>query len=119
MASKIIALIFLFSFSVIAGENDKNNDPQKYNLENYALSMCLAKGFTDGEINKEAFSAVGAYVELGPYPVEAYEEVSELAKRFLAKNYISKNGNSKLTVMKCIDLSRSEQLKAIKDKYAQ
>ncbi|MBK1424452.1 T6SS amidase immunity protein Tai4 family protein [Yersinia pseudotuberculosis] len=90
---------------------------QKNNLENFALSICLEEGFPDGEINSEAFSAVGAYVELGAYPVEAYEEVSELAKKFLEKKYISKNGESKLTVMKCIDLSQSSELSAIKDKY--
>ncbi|AXY33354.1 MULTISPECIES: T6SS amidase immunity protein Tai4 family protein [Yersinia pseudotuberculosis complex] len=117
MAAKIISLIFLISFSTLAAEVNQNKVQQKNNLENFALSICLAEGFPDGEINSEAFSAVGAYVELGAYPVEAYEEVSELAKKFLEKKYISKNGESKLTVMKCIDLSQSGELSAIKDKY--
>jgi Type VI secretion system (T6SS), amidase immunity protein len=119
MASKIISLIFLISFSTLSAEVNQHKAQQEYNLENFALSICLANGFPDGEINKEAFSAVGAYVELGSYPVEAYEEAGELAKKFLTKNYISKNGKSKLTVMKCIDLSRSDELNAIKNKYAQ
>ncbi|AIN14483.1 acetyltransferase [Yersinia pseudotuberculosis] len=113
----ITSLIFLISFSTLAAEVNQNKVQQKNNLENFALSICLAEGFPDGEINSEAFSAVGAYVELGAYPVEAYEEVSELAKKFLEKKYISKNGESKLTVMKCIDLSQSSELSAIKDKY--
>ncbi len=70
----------LISFSTLAAEVNQNKVQQKNNLENFALSICLAEGFPDGEINSEAFSAVGAYVELGAYPVEAYEEVSELAK---------------------------------------
>ena len=115
MDIKIIALIFSLSFPAIAKENKITLE--NHNLENFSLSTCLAKGFTDDTVKKDAISATGAYVELGSYPAEAYEEANELAKKFLDKKYHSKEGKSELIVMKCIDLSRSKELMAIKNKY--
>ncbi|MTD27975.1 T6SS amidase immunity protein Tai4 family protein [Erwinia sorbitola] len=116
MNYKTITLILLLSVPAIA--KDRNDTVmQDNNLENFALSICLAKGFTDSAVKEDAFSASGAYVEQGSYPAEAYEEADELAKKFLAKKYHSKEGTSELIVMKCIDLSRSNELQEIKNKY--
>ncbi|MCT4700602.1 type VI secretion system amidase immunity protein Tai4 [Enterobacteriaceae bacterium H20N1] len=116
MDVKVALMISLLAFPALAKES--NNNSQNYNLENFALSMCLAKGFSDNEVKKDAFSAVNAYVELGSYPAEAYEEADNLIKEFLAKKYVGKNRNSEFIVMKCIDASRSKELKKIEQKYA-
>ena len=113
-----IKLIFIATTFIALPCLAKGIDTQKQdNLENFALSHCLAQGFSDRDVIKEANTASGAYVELGSYPAEAYEEASALAKHFLNKKYQSKSGDAKLTVMKCIDLSRSAELAAIEEKY--
>ncbi|MFK8260168.1 T6SS amidase immunity protein Tai4 family protein [Erwinia sp. AnSW2-5] len=84
----------------------------------FALSQCLANGFSDKSVKEDALAAVGAYVERGSYPAEVYEETTDLAHQFIKKKYMSKEGNAALIVMKCIDLSRSNELVAIKQKYA-
>ncbi|WP_455818525.1 T6SS amidase immunity protein Tai4 family protein [Pseudomonas cerasi] len=116
MDFKVIAALLLLSFPAIS--QDHQRDAGKYNLENFALSQCLANGFSDKSVKEDALAAVGAYVELGSYPAEAYEEATDLVHQFLNKKYVSKEGHSELIVMKCIDLSRSNELMVIKQKYA-
>lgn len=116
MDIKIILITSLFLTAPVLAKEALNN--KQYNLESFALSTCLAQGFSDDEVKNEAFSAAGAYVELSSYPAEAYEEASALAKNFLDKKYVSKEGNRKLTIMKCIDLSRSDALAKIAQKYS-
>lgn len=116
MDFKVIAVLLLLSFPAIS--QDKQRNVEKDNLENFALSQCLAQGFSDKSVKEDALDAVGAYVELGSYPAEAYEEATKLVHQFLNKKYVSKEGHSELIVMKCIDLSRSNELMAIKNKYA-
>ncbi len=116
MDIKVVMMTMLFTFPALA--KDTSNSAQPYNLANFALSTCLAKGFTDKAVKEDALSAVGAYVELGSYPAEAYEETNKLVKEYLAKKYVGKNENSEFIVMKCIDVSRSTELKQIAQKYA-
>ncbi|MBK4725564.1 T6SS amidase immunity protein Tai4 family protein [Pantoea agglomerans] len=116
MDFKVMAVLLLLSFPAISQDNQ--SDAGKNNLENFALSQCLAQGFSDKSVKEDALAAVGAYVELGSYPAEAYEEATDLVHQFLNKKYVSKEGHSELIVMKCIDLSRSNELMAIKNKYA-
>lgn len=109
----LIATIFTTLPCLAKGiSTDKQN-----NLESFALSHCLAQGLSESNAKKEANAAAGAYIELGNYPAEAYEETSALVKHFLSKKYESKAGNVELTVMKCIDLSHSAELEAIEEKY--
>lgn len=116
MAFKVITVLLLLSFPAISQDNQHN--VEKYNLENFALSQCLARGFSDKTLQQDAVDAVRAYVELGSYSAEAYDETSDLVHQFLKKKYVSKEGHSELIVMKCIDLSRSNELMIIKNKYA-
>src|ERR1700690_2980627 len=82
--------------------------PSEY-LKNFALSVCLADGYSSKEVMKDSLAAAGAYSELGSLPFEAYEKAETLAKQFLAKKYLSISGEQ-LTLMKCIDLFHSKEL---------
>ncbi|HXE05302.1 MAG TPA: T6SS amidase immunity protein Tai4 family protein [Bryobacteraceae bacterium] len=90
--------------------------PVQY-LRNFALSKCIADGYTSEEVAKDSLAAAGGYLELGSLPMEAYEEAASLGKKFLAKNYPSKSG-AQLTLMKCIDFFYSEELQQVAKKYA-
>ena len=85
-------------------------------LKNFALSVCISDGYQSQEVKKDALDAAGGYFELGSFPIEAYEEVEALGKKFLAKEYKGIHGE-KLTLMKCIDLFHSEELDQIVKKY--
>ena len=90
--------------------------PTEY-LKNFALSVCLADGYTATETHKDSLAAAGGYSELGRLPFAAYEEAESLAKQFLAKKYESVTGEQ-LTLMKCIDLFHSKELDQIARKYS-
>ena len=85
-------------------------------LKNFALSVCISNGYGAEEVTKDSRIAAGGYLELGSFPIEAYEETDALSKVFLAKEYRGIRGG-KLTLMKCIDLFHSKELQQIIDKY--
>jgi len=51
-------------------------------LKNFALSTCIADGYTSNEVVKDSSAAAGGYLELGSFPFEAYEEAALLGKNF-------------------------------------
>ncbi len=88
--------------------------PAEY-LKNYALSVCIAEGYSAKEVKNDAAAARG-YMEFGDYSLEAHTAVRALAKEFLAKPYDSMSGEP-MTMAKCIDLVHSQALQAIIKKY--
>lgn len=93
--------------------------PLKNDLENFTLSFCLAQSESGEIMQREAKAAVGAYVELGRYPAEAYEEAALVARNYLKRPYQSYQEGVQLILMKCIDASQSKELKSIKNRYSQ
>ncbi|WP_338911576.1 T6SS amidase immunity protein Tai4 family protein [Serratia marcescens] len=87
--------------------------PAEY-LKNYALSVCIAEGYSAKEVKNDA--AARGYMEFGDYSLEAHTAVRALAKEFLAKPYDSMSGEP-MTMAKCIDLVHSQALQAIIKKY--
>ena len=86
-----IAAIFAFLLAsmladAVAGTARVEYSPIEY-LKNFALSVCLADGYTSKEVVKDSLAAAGGYSELGSLPFEAYEEAESLARQFLAKKY--------------------------------
>jgi Type VI secretion system (T6SS), amidase immunity protein len=86
-------------------------------LKNFALSACIAQGYTADEVVKDSRAAAGGYLELGSFSLEASMEAAALAKTFLAKDYEGKHGD-KLTLMKCIDLFHSKELDQLARKHS-
>jgi hypothetical protein len=82
-------------------------------LKNFALSTCVARGFADPTLQREARAAAGAYVEFGNHGPEAYAQAGRLADEFLARPYHAKGGKTALVVMKCVDLFHSPELDAL------
>ncbi|HAT4998022.1 type VI secretion protein [Serratia marcescens] len=89
--------------------------PAEY-LKNYALSVCIAEGYSAKEVKNDAAAAARGYMEFGDYSLEAHTAVRALAKEFLAKPYDSMSGKP-MTMTKCIDLVHSQELQAIIKKY--
>ncbi len=85
-------------------------------LKNYALSVCIAEGYSAKEVKNDAAAAARGYMEFGDYSLEAHTAVRALAKEFLAKHYDSVSGEP-MTMAKCIDLVHSQALQAIIKKY--
>jgi hypothetical protein len=119
MASRIAAV---FAFLVASMLADAVADaarveysPIQY-LKNFALSVCLADGYTSEEVKKDSLAAAGGYSERSSLPFEAYEQAESLAKQFLAKEYRSFSGE-KLVLMKCIDLFHSRELDQLAKRY--
>lgn len=118
MASKI-AIANLFAVlawgSLSAQDIRERYTPTEY-LINYALSTCLADGYTSEEVRTDSSAAARGYLELGSFPLEAYTEATLLGRKFLQKDYKSISGES-LTLMKCIDFIHSRELKQLAAKY--
>lgn len=93
----------------------RKSPPQNL-FKRYALSTCIADGFPEGEVFSEASAAARGYLELGDLPIEAHTEATLLGREYLKKEYLSKSG-AKLTLMKCIDFYKSEELHGIYLKY--
>jgi hypothetical protein len=119
MISRIAAvsafLVASMLADAVADEARVEYSPIQY-LKNFALSVCLANGYRSKEVMKDSLAAAGGYSELGSLPLEAYEKAVTLAKRFLAKKYLSISGEQ-LTLMKCIDLFHSKELDQLARKY--
>ena len=114
----VAAIAFLAA--LLAGEAQADNvrveySPSQY-LKNFALSACINQGYTSDEVVKDSKAAAGGYLELGRFPYQAHEEAAALARKFLAKEYLSIHGD-KLTLMKCIDLFNSKELEQLARKY--
>jgi Type VI secretion system (T6SS), amidase immunity protein len=119
MISKIVAAVALLLAPLPAGAKDAHTrveySPIQY-LKNFALSTCIADGFTSDDVVKDSTAAAGGYLELGSFPFEAYEAAAALGKTFLAKDYQGKSGEQ-LTLMKCIDLFHSKELDRLAKRY--
>ncbi|CAI0725197.1 Uncharacterised protein [Serratia entomophila] len=112
--SKIATLLILAVLSMKAVANVKYSPEE--NLKNYALSVCIADGYSAREVKKDAAAAARGYTEFGDYSLEAHTAVRALAKEFLAKPYDSQSGEP-MTMVKCIDLVHSQELQVIIKKY--
>ncbi|PIT12878.1 T6SS amidase immunity protein Tai4 family protein [Snodgrassella alvi] len=118
MDFKLIALSSLLMLSISAASAQER--PQlKNDLENFTLSYCLAQSDFGEILQREAKAAVGAYVERGRYPAEAYEEAVQVVHDYLKRSYKSYTEGVQLTVMKCIDASQGTEIAVIKKRYLQ
>jgi hypothetical protein len=121
MGSKFKLLVALALLAAPSSVDAKDTDVRvaysaiQY-LKNFALSVCISDGYKSEEVVKDSSAAAGGYLELGGFPMEAYEEAEALGKKFLAKEYNSIHGE-KLTLMKCIDLFHSKDLDQLARKY--
>ncbi len=117
-SSVVAALAFLVAPSIVqaqVADGPVHYSPGEY-LKNFALSVCISNGYGSDEVTMDSRAAAGGYLELGGFPIEAYEETDALSKIFLAKEYHGIHGG-KLTLMKCIDLLHSKELEQIVEKY--
>nr|WP_314727999.1 T6SS amidase immunity protein Tai4 family protein [Serratia quinivorans] len=112
--------LLLVITSLIASPSGLAQFKQMYSpesqLENYALSACIAEGYSAAEVKNDAAAAARGYTEFGNYSLEAHTAVRNLAKQFLARQYDSMSGEP-MTMAKCIDLYHSQELKQIISKY--
>ena len=89
--------------------------PEQY-IKNYALSVCVAKGYSSKEVQDDASAAARGYLEFGDYALSAHRAVIKLVDAFLAKKYASQSGDP-MTLPKCIDAYHSAELENIAKHY--
>ena len=121
MAVKITLSIFcalaLVSSACYGDVTEKKYYTPIQYLKNYALSSCIARGYQSKDVVNDAIVAANGYKELGSLDIDAYNEAAVLGQKFLAKEYMSQNGE-KLVLMKCIDFYHSKELDRLARKYA-
>ena len=113
---KLFGIISIFAFTCSHTANAKEKYSSEDYLKNYALSVCIAEGYSAAEVKNDAAAAARGYTEFGNYSLEAHTAVRNLAKQFLARQYDSMSGEP-MTMAKCIDLYHSQELKQIISKY--
>ncbi|MGE5476894.1 MAG: T6SS amidase immunity protein Tai4 family protein [Bacteroidales bacterium] len=89
---------------------------QKVLLKNWAFSACLSIVATDDAARADANATAGAYLEYGHQPIEAYEELRQLAEQFARRQYAG-SVPSHFNTMKCIDLFHSRALDRLTAKW--
>lgn len=110
MDIKIATVLFstmLFPLQVSANANAEYTSGQY--IKNYALSVCVAKGYNSKQVKDDAAAAARGYLEFGDYSLAAHSAVRKLADQFLAKNYSSQSGEA-MVLAKCIDFYHSAEL---------
>lgn len=90
---------------------------QKTLLKNWAVSVCLAKVAKTPEAKEDANATASAYMEFGKQPLEAYEQLRELADTF-SKRVYGGSVQSEFNTMKCIDLMHSKELETLTTRLA-
>jgi len=90
---------------------------QKTLLKNWALSVCLAQVAHSVRDREDANAAASAYLEFGHQPIEAYDALRALARRYAARTY---RGSipALFNTMKCIDLFHSREFDTLVDRLA-
>lgn len=119
MLPKVIMFAgLLFCTLAVTGEERGRVEysPAGY-FKNYALSACIARGYSSKETVGDAMASAGGYFELGGHPSGAYPEAIRLAEEFLKREYKSYGSDERLTLMKCIDLYHSKELDELTRKY--
>lgn len=119
----ICTVMFLFNQQSYAQGSDvswqsKSLDErysQKILLKNWALSVCLAQVAKDPKTQADASETASAYLEFGRQPIEAYDKLAALAKKYASRQYGSAI-QSELNTMKCIDLFHSKELEKLSSK---
>ncbi|YCI28669.1 type VI secretion system amidase immunity protein Tai4 [Erwinia sp. PK3-005] len=107
-----VATVLFFSSQV----NAKPEYSAEQYIKNYALSVCVAKGYNSKEVKDDASAAARGYLEFGDYSLAAHSAVRKLVDEFLAKTYSSQSGES-MILAKCIDVYHSAELESIVKKY--
>ncbi|PNS10109.1 type VI secretion protein [Mixta theicola] len=85
-------------------------------MKNYALSVCVAKGYNSKQVKKDASATARGYLEFGNYSLAAHSAVIKLANEFIANKYSSQS-REPMTLAKCIDLYHSAELESIVKQY--
>lgn len=89
---------------------------QKDLLKNWAHSICIAQISRDTYNREDAGKTAAAYLEYGKQPLEAYDELRSLVKKYVQFEYAGATG-SNFDTMKCIDLYNSKELDSIVRKW--
>jgi len=78
-------------------------------FQDYALAACVAHGYQQGDIYRDAVAALNGYRARAQVPLEAYQQVNAAIVKWLAKPYQSSSGNH-TEIATCIDLVKSQEL---------
>jgi len=102
-------LMCAFSQCALATGTDAGSYSQKTLLKNWALSRCLGQVYGHGKATQDANASASAYLEFGRQPIEAYDAIAVLIRKYAHRRYAG-SVHSDFNTMKCIDLFHSKEL---------
>lgn len=102
--TSIVAYLLLTSCATYAGQEHKAANEIKY-----AVSYCLSLSYSGSEFSSDARYVAGAYLQKGEFGIDMYESIRGFVDEYMNTPYLSKH-NRNLTIMKCLDLSDSDEL---------
>lgn len=100
----VVAYLLLTSCAVHASQKHETTNEIKY-----AVSYCLSLFYPDSEFSSDAKYVAGAYLQKGEFGIDMYESIRGFVDEYRNTPYLSKH-NRNLTIMKCLDLSNSDEL---------
>ena len=112
MLMKRVILVFFLFFTVGCKANEIQKKTEFELFKGYTLSACIAHGYEEGDIYKDALASLKGFRASAKVSLDAYAEVNDAIEGWLAKPYQSKKGG-KVELFACMDLMLSEELKSI------
>jgi hypothetical protein len=108
MAPKIIYILLatvLLGCATAPKPNLSSTNEQKY-----AISFCLAQSYPSTPMAADAIHVAGGYLDKGSHGIDMYEGIREYVLKYKSTSYLSKE-NKNLSIMQCLDLFESKELK--------
>lgn len=107
----------IIPFAVFAGisachAHQLNHSTEKQLFKNYALSMCLATEYKEGDIYNDSLKALNGYREFENMSLEANGKLNKAYQKWSVIAYPSKKGGN-VELARCIDFQNSDDVVVI------
>jgi len=113
---RLILFLFILVGASASHAHQLNNTSEKQLFENYALAMCLASEYTDGDIYNDAITSLNGYREFSNMPLESYAKLNAAYEKWRSIPYPSKEGGD-INLARCIDFQKSKDISIIFEEF--
>jgi len=109
-------ILFILVGASASHAHQLNNTSERQLFENYALAMCLASEYTDGDIYNDAITSLNGYREFSNMPLESYAKLNAAHEKWSSIPYPSKEGGD-INLARCIDFQNSKDIAVIFEEF--
>jgi len=113
---RLILFLFILVGASASHAHQLNNTSESQLFENYALAMCLASEYTDGDIYNDAITSLNGYREFSNMPLESYTKLNAAYEKWSSIPYPSKEGGD-INLARCIDFQNSKDIAVIFEEF--